>query len=118
MSAKQPNFHYNPDWLSDNALLENFVARQDDFAFLREELARAPLVGSAQHYLIVGLRGAGKTTLLKRLAIAIRNDADINDHLIALSFPEELYDVKNLSDFWSGGNTLMGDSTCRSVCFR
>ena len=113
MSAKQPNFHYNPDWLSDNALLENFVARQDDFAFLREELARAPLVGSAQHYLIVGLRGAGKTTLLKRLAIAIRNDADINDHLIALSFPEELYDVKNLSDFWWVACTALVDELDR-----
>ena len=113
VSAKQPNFHYNPDWLSDNALVENFVARQDDFAFLRDELARAPLVGSAQHYLIVGLRGAGKTTLLKRLAIAIRHDKDINDHLIALSFPEELYDVKNLSDFWWVACTALVDELDR-----
>ena len=113
MSAKQSNFHYNPDWLSDNALVENFVARQDDFAFLRDELARAPLVGSAQHYLIVGLRGAGKTTLLKRLAIAIRNDEDINDHLIALSFPEELYDVKSLADFWWVACTALVDELDR-----
>lgn len=92
--------HYNPDWLSDEELVTNFVARQADFGFLRDELAHMPLRGSVQHYLLVGLRGAGKTTLLKRLAVAIRQDEDIKDHLIALSFPEELYQVKNLSDFW------------------
>ncbi|WCG83162.1 tetratricopeptide repeat protein [Pectobacterium sp. A5351] len=92
--------HYNPDWLSDEELVSNFVARQTDFGFLRDELAHMPLHGSIQHYLLVGLRGAGKTTLLKRLAVAIRQDEDIKNHLIALSFPEELYQVKNLSDFW------------------
>lgn len=92
--------HYNPDWLSDDALLANFVARQNEFAFLRSELARAPREGSVQHYLLVGVRGAGKTTLLKRIAVAIRRDSELSDHLIALSFPEELYQVKNLADFW------------------
>lgn len=92
--------HYNPDWLSEEALLASFVARQNDFAFMRAELARAPLQGNVQHYLLVGVRGAGKTTLLKRLAVAIRREPDLNNHLLALSFPEELYQVKNLSDFW------------------
>ena len=100
MNSASTHHHYNPDWLSDDDLAANFVARLDDFAFLRDELARAPLQGSAQHYLLVGVRGAGKTTLLKRLAVAIRRDADLRDHLIALSFPEELYQVKNLADFW------------------
>jgi len=92
--------HYNPDWLSDDALVAGFIARQGEFRFLRDDLARAPLEGSVQHYLLIGLRGAGKTTLLKRLAVAIRRDADLADHLIALSFPEELYQVKDLADFW------------------
>lgn len=92
--------HYNPDWLSDDALVAGFIVRQGEFRFLRDELARAPLEGSVQHYLLIGLRGAGKTTLLKRLAVAIRRDADLSDHLIALSFPEELYQVKDLADFW------------------
>ncbi len=91
---------YNPDWLSDDALVAGFVARQDEFHFLRDELAHAPLQGSVQHHLLIGLRGAGKTTLLKRLAVAIRRDDDLKDHLIALSFPEELYQVKHLADFW------------------
>lgn len=92
--------HYNPDWLSDDALVAGFIVRQAEFRFLRDELARAPLAGSVQHYLLIGLRGAGKTTLLKRLAVAIRRDNDLADHIIALSFPEELYQVKDLADFW------------------
>ncbi len=90
MNTAPGQHHYNPDWLSDDALVANFIARMDEFTFLRSELARAPLQGNAQHYLLVGLRGAGKTTLLKRLAVAIRTDADLQDHLIALSFTEEL----------------------------
>lgn len=94
------NHLYNPDWLSDEALVTNFVARREDYVFLRDELARAPGTGTVQHYLLVGMRGAGKTTMLKRLAVAIRRDDDLKDHLIALSFPEELYQVKCLADFW------------------
>ena len=94
MSPAPSQLHYNPDWLNDSDLVAGFVARQKDFLFLRDALARTPLQGSVQHYLLVGVRGAGKTTLLKRLAVAIRQDADLNDHLIALSFPEELYEVK------------------------
>ena len=107
------NHHYNPDWLSDDALLGNFVARMAEFTFLRDELARDPRLGSAQHYLLVGVRGAGKTTLLKRLAIAIRRDADLGDHLIALSFPEELYQVKNLADFWWAACEALADELDR-----
>lgn len=100
MSVAGPHHHYNPDWLADDDLVANFIARIEEFAFLRNELARFPLEGNIQHYLLVGVRGAGKTTLLKRLAVAIRRDADLNDHLVALSFPEELYQVKHLADFW------------------
>jgi Tfp pilus assembly protein PilF len=108
-----PHHHYNPDWLSDDAIVGNFVSRLDEYSFLRDELARAPRAGSAQHYLLVGVRGAGKTTLLKRLAVAIRRDADMVDHLIALSFPEELYQVKNLSDFWWAACEALADELDR-----
>jgi tetratricopeptide (TPR) repeat protein len=91
---------YNPDWLDDDDLVAGFVARRSLFDSLRNELARAPRQGSVQHVLIVGPRGTGKTTLLKRLAVAIRRDADLADHLIAISFQEELYQLKNLADFW------------------
>ena len=113
MNAASTHHHYNPDWLSDDDLAANFVARLDEFAFLRDELARVPRQGSAQHYLLVGVRGAGKTTLLKRLAVAIRRDADLRDHLIALSFPEELYQVKNLADFWWAACEALADELDR-----
>lgn len=113
MNTAAAAFHYNPDWLSDDDLVANFVARLDLFNFLRGELARAPRQGSAQHYLLVGLRGAGKTTLLKRLAVAIRRDDNIRDHLIALSFPEELYQVKNLADFWWAACDALADELDR-----
>lgn len=100
MSPVHSMHHYNPDWLSDDDLIAGFVARSEEFNFLRNELARMPLQGSVQHYLLVGVRGSGKTTLLKRLAVAIRREADLSGHLIALSFPEELYQVKHLADFW------------------
>jgi len=105
--------HYNPDWLDDDALVAGFVARQSEFAFLRDELARAPRVGSVQHHLLVGPRGSGKTTLLKRLAVAIRRDEDLRDHLVALSFPEELYQVKHLADFWWAAGEALADELDR-----
>jgi tetratricopeptide (TPR) repeat protein len=92
--------HYNPDWLSDADLVAGFVARQELLAYFLDALRRAPLRGYVNHYLLVGVRGAGKTTLLKRLAVAIRAEADLADHLVAVSFPEELYQVKDLADFW------------------
>lgn len=101
--------HYNPGWLSDDAVVANFVARQNEFTFLRQELARTPLEGSVQHYLLVGVRGAGKTTLLKRLAVAIRREPGLSDHLIALSFPEELYQIKTLADFWWAACDALAD---------
>lgn len=111
------NHHYNPDWFSDDALITNFVARQNEFLFLRDELVQAPLQGNAQHYLLVGVRGAGKTTLLKRLAVAIRQDPCLSNHLIALSFPEELYQVKNLADFWWAACDALCDELDRGKQF-
>jgi tetratricopeptide (TPR) repeat protein len=105
--------HYNPDWLDDDALVAGFIARQGEFKFLRDELAHAPREGSAQHYLLIGPRGAGKTTLLKRLAVAIRREDQLSDHLIALSFPEELYQVKDLTNFWWAACEALGDELDR-----
>lgn len=114
MSVTGSHHHYNPDWLADDDLVANFIARSEEFAFLRNELARFPLEGNIQHYLLVGVRGAGKTTLLKRLAVAIRRDADLNDHLVAISFPEELYQVKHLADFWWAAGAALADELDRA----
>lgn len=104
---------YNPDWLDDADLLAGFIARRPLLAFFTDELQRAPLHGTVTHYLLVGVRGAGKTTLLKRLAVAIRQESALADHLIALSFPEELYEVKGLADFWWAGCEALADELDR-----
>ncbi len=113
VSTAFSHHHYNPDWQDDESSIANFVARLDLFEFLRSELIRAPREGSVQHYLLVGVRGMGKTTLLKRLSVAIRRDEDLKDHLIALSFPEELYQVKNLDDFWWAACEALADALDR-----
>lgn len=100
---------YNPDWLSDDDLLSGFIARKPLFEFLRDELRRVPRSGTVQARLLIGVRGAGKTTLLKRLAVAIRREAELADHLIALSFPEELYQVKGLADLWWAACEALAD---------
>lgn len=51
--------------------------------------------------------------MLKRLAVAIRRDEDLRDHLIALSFPEELYQVKHLADFWWAACEALADELDR-----
>ena len=63
----------------------------------------------------MGPRGSGKTTLLKRLAVAIRRDADLKDHLIPLSFQEELYSLKTRADFWWLACEALSDEPERSL---
>jgi tetratricopeptide (TPR) repeat protein len=112
VTAATPRF-YNPGWLSDDDLIAGFIARRDLFEFLRGELLRAPARGNVQHYLLVGVRGSGKTSLLNRLAVAIRRETELSDHLIGLSFPEELYGVKNLADFWWAACRALDDALDR-----
>lgn len=99
-AAQGQTYLYNPDWLSEDDLVRGFIARRPLLEFLCTELKRVSLVGSAQSRLLVGVRGSGKTTLLKRLAIAIRREKELAERLIALSFPEELYQVKDYADLW------------------
>lgn len=91
---------YNPRWLTDDDLAGRFIARLPLFEFLRGELKRTPLQGTVQALLLIGVRGSGKTTLLQRLAIAIRREPELSGHLVALSFPEELFGVQSLADLW------------------
>lgn len=105
---------YNPDWLDDADLVANFIARRDLLVFLIDELQRTPLHGTVTHHLLIGVRGAGKTTLLKRLAVAIRQETALADHLIALSFPEELYEVRGLADFWWAACEALADELDRA----
>ena len=75
--------HYNPDWLADDDLVANFIARSEEFAFLRSELAR--FLATARHagmrcVRIVhgkGYRSPGNTPVLRnkvRLSLSQRNE--------------------------------------------
>lgn len=91
---------YNPHLLSKDELIGLFSARQALLEELLDDLRSAPPSQSAQHHLIVGQRGMGKTMLLRRLQFAVEDDAELNETWLALSFPEEQYNVAGLSDFW------------------
>lgn len=88
---------YNPDLLSKEELVAQFVARRRDFEQITADLAR-PRFG--QHQLIIGHRGMGKTTLLRRIRYAVEDDPRLAKIWMPLTFPEEQYNVSRLSDFY------------------
>ena len=91
---------YNPHLLSKEELLGLFSARQALLEELVKDLESTPRGEPAQHHLIVGQRGMGKTMLLRRLYYAVDDSPTLKEHWLALSFPEEQYNVATLSDFW------------------
>lgn len=90
---------YNPDLLAKHELLRLFVARRPLLERIVRDL-RDETEGVPQHHLLVGRRGMGKTTLLRRLRHAIEDDNELDARWVALTFPEEQYNVAALSDFW------------------
>jgi len=70
------------------------------FDFFLRQLRLLDPARPATHHLIIAPRGYGKTSLLRRVAIAVRTEADINARLIALSFREEQHNVISLDVFW------------------
>lgn len=91
---------YNPRLWNANEVRAYYVARPTLLDRIVEDLKREGQGSHPQHRLIVGLRGMGKSTLLRRLAVAVEDDAALNAAWLPLSFPEEQYNVANLSDFW------------------
>jgi energy-coupling factor transporter ATP-binding protein EcfA2 len=87
---------YNPSMLGREELIGSFVARAPLLHLLTDDLRR----GGGQHHLLIGQRGSGKTTFLLRLACAIEDDPKLATTAIALRFPEEQYNVGQVSDFW------------------
>lgn len=88
-------FH-NPGLLKPEVLIRQFVARGEQLDELVEELRHE----RPGHQLCIGQRGMGKTTLLCRVAVEVARDADLAARWLALTFPEEQYNVAALSDFW------------------
>ncbi len=62
---------YNPAFLTDEALIDFFVARHVELDLILETI-RENTDESNQHILIIGPRGIGKTMLVLRVAAEIR----------------------------------------------
>ncbi|HFA50684.1 MAG TPA: ATP-binding protein [Bacteroidetes bacterium] len=91
---------YNPQTLSKEQLVKNFVVREKTFKKLFREIETSKMEYPEQHYMIVGERGMGKTTLLLRLAYEIENNGKLNKWLVPVVFNEEEYGIRKLYEFW------------------
>jgi Flp pilus assembly protein TadD/ADP-ribose pyrophosphatase YjhB (NUDIX family)/energy-coupling factor transporter ATP-binding protein EcfA2 len=100
---------YNPDLVAKDDLIRSFVARRPLLDRLVEDIRRETGPGSAQHHLVIGQRGTGKTTLLRRLAYAVHDSAELSAQWLPIVFPEEQYNVTDLSSFWLNCVDALGD---------
>ncbi len=91
---------YNPDLLSKDQLIDNYVVRLKKFDKLFADIKTADMEKPEQHLMMVGLRGMGKTTLLRRLAYEVENDPGLNTWLVPIIFNEEEYGINQLFKLW------------------
>lgn len=87
---------YNPGLQGAEEIVQRFVARTQLLRRVAEDLRGS----QPQHQLFIGQRGMGKTTLLRRVAAEVAREPDLSARWIALTFPEEQYNVARLSDLW------------------
>lgn len=97
---------YNPQRLDDETVESLFVVRQKYFQLLMDKINKEKPNSIPQHYLFIGQRGMGKSTLLKRIEVELRKD---NSKFIPLLFPEEQYNLNNLSEFWLNSLDALAD---------
>lgn len=100
---------YNPHLHGKDELIFLFVVRQDLLRLLVEDLRATASGKTPQHHLILGHRGMGKTMLLRRLSFAIEEDDVLGPGWVPLTFPEEQYNIANLSDFWLNCTDALSD---------
>jgi|GEM_PF-914159 len=91
---------FNPHSQTETDFLASFVARGEILDYFLRQLRLLSKSEPARHQLIVAPRGYGKTSLLRRLAIAVRVDADLTAKFIPLTFREEQHNVISLDVFW------------------
>jgi tetratricopeptide (TPR) repeat protein len=101
---------YNPHLWSAEELRAIFVVRQRELASILEAVRAVPVGGVPQHMLITGQRGMGKSTLLQRVALAVAEDAQVNQTWLALRFPEEQYTVSTPGELWSNVIGALADT--------
>jgi len=93
-------FLYNPSRMPEQELLARFIVRENEFRILWEDLEQTKRNQVDQHFLIVGQRGMGKTTLMLKAAYEINRSTKLQDWLIPVTFPEELFGVSDLLGLW------------------
>lgn len=101
---------HNPAFLSREELVQSFVARKDDLAFVLEHLADNT-GASSQHLLIVAARGMGKTSLVLRTAEAVRTEERFSKSWFPLVYAEETYEVTSAGELWLEGVRHLGEQT-------
>lgn len=101
---------YNPHLWSADELRAIFVVRQRELADILAALRATPAASVPQHMLITGQRGMGKSTLLQRVALGVAEDAQLNQHWLALRFPEEQYTVSTPGELWSNVIGALADT--------
>ncbi len=105
---------FNPHRLNDAELEQSFIARQETFRVIFDDIVSTPEGSVPQHHLIIGQRGMGKTMLLRRLALELHRDPH-RQHFLPLTFPEEQYiEVDRLSKFWLNCLDALADALERA----
>jgi DNA-binding transcriptional regulator GbsR (MarR family) len=91
---------YNPAQKNKNALISEFVVRQDIYEEIMRDLESSKMQHPEQHYLLVGQRGMGKTTLLLRLKYGIEDSTVLGGRVLPIAFTEEQYQISELANLW------------------
>ena len=100
---------FNPGRLNDEEIEQMFITRVPFFEYLFKKIIEEKPDSIPQHYLVIGQRGMGKTSLLIRIAAELRKKPYSNSY-IALTFPEEQYNVDRLSKFWLNCMDALADA--------
>ncbi|WP_259016624.1 tetratricopeptide repeat protein [Emticicia fluvialis] len=103
---------FNPGRLTDEEIELTFVTRVSFFQYVFDKIVAEKPDSIPQHYLIIGQRGMGKTTLLSRIAAELRKPEFAGD-FIALTFPEEQYNIDRISKFWLNCLDALADALDR-----
>ena len=80
------------------AIKESFLIRLHEFDIIMSDIRTNEMVGSVQHYLLLGRRGSGKSTLLKRIEVEITEDAELSSQFLPVNLAEEQADIYRLYD--------------------
>lgn len=103
---------FNPGRLTDEEIELSFVTRIAFFQYVFKKIIAEKSNSIPQHHLVIGQRGMGKTSLLVRIAVELRKQP-YKDNFIALTFPEEQYNIDRLSKFWLNCLDALADALDR-----